>query len=220
MRAPTFLDVAEQDSLVFRNASWEFYDMFTEALGERPSRVSFDGRTMEMAMTLSFEHEGLKSFIGELASATARELRIAIVRGGSTTLKFKKKKKGLEPDHCYWVRNAAIVRGVKRLDLKIHPPPDLVVEIDVTHSAVNREDIYLAMGVPEMWHYARAGGFTGWRNETGEWRRIERSVAFPALSLTDVAGYVDRFVAAEPEDELLEAFRSQLRRLRRSRRGR
>lgn len=56
-------------------------------------------------------------------------------------------------DHCYWVANAGAICGVKRLDLTVHPPPDLVIEVDVTHSVVDRDSMYGALGVPEKWHY-------------------------------------------------------------------
>jgi Uma2 family endonuclease len=191
------------DSLVLRNVTWDFYGMFIEGLGERPSRVSYDGSTLEMLMTLSFEHEGLKMFVDRVISTGALAARIDVVCGGSTTLKHHKRRQGLEPDQCYWVQNAAKVRGLKRLDLKKSPPPDLVIEVDVTHSAVDRESIYAAMGVPEMWHYARSSGLTGWSNVDGEWQRLERSLAFPILRLADVDGLVKRYVKGDVETKLL-----------------
>ena len=40
------------------------------------------------------------------------------------TLKRQLKQKGLEPDECFWIAHAAQIAGVRRLDLRIHPPPD------------------------------------------------------------------------------------------------
>lgn len=193
----------DEDSLVFRNVTWDFYDMFIDSLGERPTRVSFDGRTLEMAMTLSFEHEGLKAFLGAVVNEVARVRRADVVRGGSTTLKYKRIKKGLEPDQCYWIANAAAMRGAKRIDMKIHPAPDLVIEIDVTHATVNREAIYLAMGVGEMWHYARSSGLTAWANRENEWQRVQQSVSFPGLRLSELGKFVARYVGGESETLIL-----------------
>jgi len=199
--------VLDAETLLFNGVTWDFYDMFIDSLGQRPSRVSFDGQTLEMAITLSIEHEGLKSFIGQLISDISTEFKIPMKRGESTTLRFKKKKKGLEPDKCFWIQNAPAVTGIKRLNLNVHPVPDLVLEIDVTHASVNREEIYASIRIPEMWHYARSTGLTAWRNVEGQWARIEYSDAFPAILIRKIDGYVQRFVAGEPECELFEAFR-------------
>ena len=56
---------------------------------------------------------------------------------------------GIEPDHCFYITNWKAVQGKKRINWQTDPPPDLVVEIDVTHySAV--ED-YAPYKVPEVW---------------------------------------------------------------------
>ena len=39
------------------------------------------------------------------------------------------------------------------MDLAVDPPPDLAIEIDITSSSVDREEIYAALGVPEIWRY-------------------------------------------------------------------
>jgi Uma2 family endonuclease len=37
------------------------------------------------------------------------------------------------------------------------PPPDLVIEIDITSPSLDRLQIYSAVGVPEVWRYRNAG---------------------------------------------------------------
>ncbi|MHB1558826.1 MAG: Uma2 family endonuclease [Isosphaeraceae bacterium] len=43
------------------------------------------------------------------------------------------------------------MRGKRRLVLERDPPPDLVVEVDVTRTSLDRLEIFAAMGVPEVW---------------------------------------------------------------------
>jgi len=43
--------------------------------------------------------------------------------------------------------------GKREIDLTQDPPPDLVVEIDITSSSLNRFQIYATLGVPELWRY-------------------------------------------------------------------
>jgi Uma2 family endonuclease len=35
-----------------------------------------------------------------------------------------------------------------------NPPPDLIIEIDLYHTSMNKFPIYAAMGVEEIWRYA------------------------------------------------------------------
>lgn len=39
--------------------------------------------------------------------------------------------KGIEPDQCFYIQNEAAIRGKKRLDLEVDPPPDLALEIEI-----------------------------------------------------------------------------------------
>src|SRR5678815_3125963 len=137
-------------SVVFRDASWRFYKSMLDEFDEQPSRINYDRGTLEI-MTLSIEHESYKTVLGMMIGLLALTFRLKVKHGGSSTLKRLTKRKGLEADQCYWIANELAMRTKKRINLKTDPPPDLVIEIDVMHSVVNREKIYAALGVPEMW---------------------------------------------------------------------
>src|SRR5262249_16698573 len=72
------------------------------------------------------------------------------------------------------------IRGKTTIDLMTDPPPDLVVEIDLTHPSLDKLPIYAAMGVPEVWRYQRERvllyRLTGTVYET-----VEPSVVLPGL---------------------------------------
>ncbi|MBW4418462.1 MAG: Uma2 family endonuclease [Myxacorys californica WJT36-NPBG1] len=58
-------------------------------------------------------------------------------------------RSGFEPDYCFYIDNWAAVTGKRRIDWSVEPPPDLVIEIDVTsYTDVND---YLPYRVPEVW---------------------------------------------------------------------
>jgi Uma2 family endonuclease len=59
---------------------------------------------------------------------------------------------GVEPDGCFYVQNAARIIG-HRIDLKTDPPPDIVIEVDISHESTSKLAIYAGMGVPELWRY-------------------------------------------------------------------
>jgi Uma2 family endonuclease len=56
---------------------------------------------------------------------------------------------GIEPDYCFYIDNWQAVSGKKRIDWRQDPPPDLVIEIDVTSYSDVRD--YLPYRVPEVW---------------------------------------------------------------------
>lgn len=49
--------------------------------------------------------------------------------------------------------HAKAVRGKAKLDLTIDPPPDLVVEIDITASSLDKPSIFARFGIHEVWRY-------------------------------------------------------------------
>jgi Uma2 family endonuclease len=130
---------------------WETYLRLLKAFErKRNVRLAYDHGELEI-MSPSLEHDGDGDNLGYFVRTLADELGMLIVVGGSVTVKRRRMKKGIEPDRCYWLANAAAVVGVKKLDLRVHPPPDLAIEVDVWNSSLNRAGIYAKLGVPELW---------------------------------------------------------------------
>ena len=104
-------------------------------------------------MTISSEHEKYAFFINSLTTVIKLRLRIDILAFGSATMRKRKRKKGNEPDACFYVQSAALIGNRIQLDFEIDPPPDIAVEIDVHHDSRSKFPIYAALGVPEIWRY-------------------------------------------------------------------
>jgi Uma2 family endonuclease len=60
---------------------------------------------------------------------------------------------GIEPDYCFYIDNWEAVSGKKRIDWQQDPPPDLVIEIDVTSYSDVAD--YLPYRVPEVWLFKK-----------------------------------------------------------------
>jgi Uma2 family endonuclease len=142
--------------LILYSVSWPEYTRILRSFEHRHLRITYDRGTLEI-MTLSHLHENSGRFLGRLVFTLTEELELPMKGGGSTTFRRKKKQKGLEPDDCYWIAHEAAVRGKKAIDLRIDPPPDLAMEVDITRSSMNRMGIYAALYVPEVWRYDRNG---------------------------------------------------------------
>jgi Uma2 family endonuclease len=131
--------------------SWQTYESLLNELAERRFRLTYYRGNLEI-MAPSPEHEFNKKVLGRFVETLAEELELQIYPLGSTTLK-RPEWSGAEPDECFYFRNIGAVRGKKRLDLGTDPVPDLVLEVDLTSSSVNRLEIYAGMGVAEVWIY-------------------------------------------------------------------
>lgn len=200
--------LAEQRT-VLRNISWETFESLLKETGEdRGARFAYDCGTLEI-MTPLYEHENPKSNLGNFIVALAEELDIEIKSAGSTTLKRKIVKRGIEPDNCYYIQNELAVRDKEELDLEIDPPPDLAIEIDITSTSVNKSQIYAALGVPELWRYnGRVLKFS--QLGDGEYIESEFSLAFPLVSVTDISRFIEQR-KIQGEIALLKSFRAWIR---------
>lgn len=62
-------------------------------------------------------------------------------------------ERGIEPDYCFYIDNCAAILGKDRIAWGVDPPPDLVIEIDVT--SYTDVDDYLPYQVPEVWLFKK-----------------------------------------------------------------
>ena len=199
---------AEQRT-VLHNISWETFETLLRETGEdRGSRFAYDCGTLEI-MTPLLEHESYKSNFGNFIIALAEELQIEIKSAGSTTLKRQVANRGIEPDNCYYIQNESSIRGRQKLDLETDPPPDLVIEIDITNSSVNKFGIYSALKIPELWRYD-GRNLIFYQLQSGQYIEGESSLAFPLISVNDMSGFIEQSKTMG-EIALLKSFRAWVR---------
>jgi len=142
-----------EQRVVLNNVSWETYErLLEEHLDCSAPRFTYDQGVLEI-MSPSAEHEWYNQLVSDLVKLLARELRIDILSLGSTTFRRVSAKQGFEPDSCFYVTHVRAVRGNARVDLAVDPPPDIVVEVAVTHPSVSKFPLCAAFGVPEIWTY-------------------------------------------------------------------
>ncbi|MEB3217494.1 MAG: Uma2 family endonuclease [Nostocales cyanobacterium 94392] len=196
--------LAEQRT-VLHNISWETFETLLNETGEdRASQFAYDGSTLEI-MTPLFEHENPKINFDRFIFILAEEINIEIKSAGSTTLKRKIVRKGIEPDNCYYIQNELAVRGRETLDLTISPAPDLAIEIDITSSSVNKFDIYSGLEVNELWRYD-GKNLKFYQLLEEEYVECEFSIAFPFVSVKDMSIFIEQSKIMG-EIALLKSFR-------------
>ncbi len=132
-------------------------------------------------MLLSARRERPNRVLATLVEVLAEELGVDLESLGSVTLKRPDLLKGFEPDSCFYIQHVAAVMGKDEIDLETDPPPDLVIEVDVTSISLPKLPIFAAVGIPEVWRY-KDGRVTVRSLEGGRYAKATRSVAFPVIT--------------------------------------
>lgn len=182
---------AKSTGAVLHDIDWDTYTRLLRAFERRRGfRLTYDRGTLEIMSPL-WEHERPAYVLGRFVDVLTDELQLACEPGRSVTLRRRRKSRGLEPDNCYWIANAARLQGKTRLDLRVDPPPDFAIEIDITHSSLDRMSIYAALGVPEVWRVSSAG-LAFHHLESGAYQARSHSLSFPQLASDDLVGFASR----------------------------
>jgi len=142
-----------ESRVVLSCVSWKTYEaLLKDHENSSAPRFTYDRGTLEIMSPLP-DHEVDNRCLETVIDAAAEAHGFDLVMLGSTTFQREDLVRGFEADSCYYLANADIARGRKSFDLRTDPPPDLVVEIETSRSAVDKLVLYAAFGVPEVWRY-------------------------------------------------------------------
>jgi Uma2 family endonuclease len=166
---------------------WAVYTRLADLRDERRPQVqiTFDRGRIEI-VSPSYRHEKPSLRLELIVITLVEELGIEVVCARSTTFRREQAEQGLEPDDCFYIGHAADVIGVDEIDLAIHPPPDLVVEVDLTSSSVGKEQIYGPMGVPELWRHDDDEVSIRQLQLDGTYQTAPRSLTIPQVTAADL----------------------------------
>jgi Uma2 family endonuclease len=180
-----------EERIVLHDVSWRTYQqLLANYRDSSVPRFTYDRGVLEI-MSPSEPHEELNRIVALMIEVIAEELDIDVKDLGSTTFDREDLQRGFEPDSCFYVKNEGRIRGKEELDLTVDPPPDLVIEIDITNSSLDKLPIYCRVGVPEVWRYD-GNQATIFHLIEGNYVRRDESFAFPFLTSIVIAGFVQR----------------------------
>ena len=175
----------DEQRILLRNVSWDTYErILADQMDRSAPRFTFDRGELEI-MSPSPEHERYNDAVSVIIDLLADELNLEIESLGATTFKREDIERGFEPDSCFYVQNESRVRGKSRIDLSIDPPPDFIVEIDISSQSRDKFPIYGDLGVPEVWLYdgVKMAIFT---LDGGGYVECDRSAALPPVASADL----------------------------------
>lgn len=167
----------------YYGVTWDAYLQLLDELGNGSRlRLTYAEGVLEVVSPLS-EHEELSRLVDLIVAHLALANNQNVKNCGSMTMRSVAVKRGGEPDSNYYIQSEPLVRGVRNIDLAIHPQLDIVLEIDITSPSLSKLALYAALGVPELWRH------DGTRLEFHKltpngYAVIPYSIAFPELPLT------------------------------------
>ena len=175
----TAIALKGEQRVVIHGVTWEGYLQILDALPQsRSTRLIYDEGTLEFTMPTE-DHDFSGRMIGRFIYILVRELGKKIKKIGSTTLNFPGLKKGAEPDEAFYIQNQPLVSG-RNVDLEADPAPDLIVEVDITNTDIDKNRLYASMNVPEFWrfdgHILRI-----YQLQNQEYIEVEANPTFPAV---------------------------------------
>lgn len=182
-RKPT----SQEQRVVLSNVSWQQFENLLAELGEeRSTRLTYDRGRLEM-MNPTPEHDRCSRLLESVILLLADELDLEIAAIGSVLLKQADLGYGVEPDGCYYLQPFPSRRVI---DLNQMALPDLVVEIAITKSAIDRLPLYQGLGIPEVWRYVTQMGKNALNGELliyhlqgdAPLKSQDRSLVFPFLT--------------------------------------
>ena len=190
--------------LLFHSLDWQRYQTLRETLSRDRSTAAVENRNLhftylqgKLEVTMPLEiHEFSARLIEKFIWILVVELGMKVKTMGSTTLDREVLERSAEPDDAYYIQNQPLVAG-RDVDLDRDPPPDLVVEVDITHTDINKLALYAAMKVPEFWRY-NGEVWRIYELHGEEYQEVETSPTFPQVPKVKLY----EFLATARQDEV------------------
>lgn len=192
---PKPTELKGEKRVALRGLGWQNFQQILHALPQtRTAQLSYVDGTLEIVMPLE-DHESASELIGLFIRILVVEMGLKLKSMRSTTLARPDLNRGAEPDNAYYIQNQPQVAG-RTIDLQKDPPPDLVVEIDITHTDIDKNSLYAQLRVPEFWRY-NGQQWRIYQLQSDSYREVDRSPTFAWVEKADLY----RFLEQAQQDE-------------------
>ena len=116
-------------------------------------------------------------------------------------------ERGIEPDYCFYIDNWSAVVGKDRINWQVEPPPDLVIEVDITSYTAAAD--YQPYSVPEGWLF-KSDQLSLFALTEGGYEQTSASRYFPAVNLAEVVADTLDLAALQGSGGAIQALRQRL----------
>ena len=191
------------------NISWQtFKTMLAEMGSQRNNRLAYELGTVEIMSPL-MPHENSNRLIEVFIGVMCQESGFEIKRTGSLTLTRDDLERGGEPDSSYYIQNESLVRERENIDLAIDPPPDLVLEVEYSRSAIDKLALYASIRIPELWRF-NGSVLRVYTLTDGQYTEVESSPTFAPIPVKEIPRFLQQ-AKTKGENATTRDFRTWVR---------
>lgn len=184
--------------VTIEGVEWSTYEAISAMKGDRAvPRLIYNQGSLTL-VSPSQQHERPEDRLDRVVIFICLELGITCMPVGKTRFRKQSLGRGVEGDRTYYIANEPVVRHIKKIDIQTDPPPDLVIEVEITNPADHAIEAWRHFGVPELWFYN--GNHQTFAilllDDSGQYVESPTSRAFPFLNSFEVLSWI-----LEEEDE-------------------
>lgn len=163
-------------------ATWEEYRTLCEQRGDRSiPRIKYRSGEVLLMSPLP-KHGRDASLIADIIKVLLDHTEQEYDAFTPVTMELPEES-GVEPDYCFYIHHWQAISGKERIDWRSDPPPDLILEIDVTSYSDVKD--YLPYRVPEVWLF-RKKQLLIYQLQGNEYVPQTSSLYFPDVNLSDL----------------------------------
>ena len=145
-----------ENRVALKGINWLAYQQILNALPQsRAARLTYDRGILEITMPLE-THAYSRELIGLFIRIFSLEMGLKLKSMRSTTINRPDLARGVEQDCAFYIQNQPKVAG-KIVDFMQDPPPDLVVEVDINHTDIDKNKLYASLGAYGSLIFERGG---------------------------------------------------------------
>lgn len=189
------------------DVDWEEYERLLEWRDQnrpRSVRLTYDQGRLEILVVTNV-HERYRRILDLLLIKWLEETGGEYVPSGQLTHKREDLEKGFEPDECYYIQNWKKTVGFREIDFAKDPPPDLMIEVEVSRSVLGRLSTIAAFKIPEVWRYDGTRVIILLLQSDGSYAESETSRAVPTFPFAIVPRF--QRLSEEPQVSFAEVAR-------------
>jgi len=192
---------------LIENVRWETYVALSDDRRGNVPRITYDQGLMEL-MSPKKEHEKIKTLLGRLVAAYAEAIGIETDSVASTTFRREDLGRGFEADESYYIAHAVAMRAKDEIDLNVDPPPELVIEVEMTSSAICKLELFASLGIAEVWRHD-GNHLRLYHLSNDSYQEINASIVLPGFPIAEAQAVVQNR-NAQSEIALIKAFRQSI----------
>jgi Uma2 family endonuclease len=161
--------ISEQRFLLPGHYTWKEFEIIETLTADAGNlRITYLDGCIEF-MTLSEQHEMIKTILGFLLELYSCEIGINLIPVGSATRRAKEKNASFESDKSYYI-------GEKKEN------PDLAIEVNITSGSIDKLEKYKRFNITEVWFWEN-NQLSLYHLKNDNYEQINQSELFPDLDI-------------------------------------